>query len=269
MPSGKQSKRKRRAAQVAAPPPGRSKGQRRQASPRVLIVAAAVIILAAVGIVLGVVLGGGSSKTNVPSARGSLVNALPGGADVQRLLKGIPQRDNVLGWPSAPVTMVEYIDLQCPFCQQFEAQAMPTVISRYVRTRKLKVEVRVIAFIGPDSQRGRAAAIAAGLQNKLFNFAQLLYLNQGTENTGWLSDDMVKAAAASIPGLNVPRLLDERSSGTVNDQARTFDAQASADHVTATPTILVGKSGKTPHQVTLPSPADEHPLAAAIEAALR
>ncbi len=268
MPSGKQSKRKRRAAQVAAPPPGRSKGQRRQASPRVLIVAAAVIILAAVGIVLGVVLGGGSSKTNVP-ARGSLVNALPGGADVQRLLKGIPQRDKVLGWPSAPVTMVEYVDLQCPFCQQFEAQAMPTVISRYVRTGKLKVEARVIAFIGPDSQRGRVAAIAAGLQNKLFNFAQLLYLNQGTENTGWLSDDMVKAAAASIPGLNVPRLLDERSSGTANDQARTFDAQASADHVTATPTILVGKSGKTPHQVTLPSPADEHPLAAAIEAALR
>jgi protein-disulfide isomerase len=265
MPSGKQSKRKRRAARVP-PPPVRSK--RRQASPRVLIAAAALLVLVVVAGVLGVVLSGGSSKANVPT-RGSLANALPGGADVQRLLKGIAQHDNVLGSPSAPVTMVEYIDLQCPFCQQFETQAMPTLIARYVRTGKLKVEARVIAFIGPDSQRGRAAAIAAGRQNKLFNFAQLLYLNQGTENTGWLNDDMVKAAAASIPGLNVPQLLDERGSGTANDQARSFDAQASADHVTATPTILVDKRGKAPHQVTLASPADEHSLATAIDAALR
>ena len=30
--------------------------------------------------------------------------------------------------------------------------------------------------------------IAAGAQNKAFNFAQILYDNQGTENTGWLND---------------------------------------------------------------------------------
>ena len=82
MPSGKQSKRKRRAAQ-APPPPVRSK--RRQASPRVLIAAAALLVLMVVGVVLGVVLSGGSSKANVPT-RGSLANALPGGAEVQRLL---------------------------------------------------------------------------------------------------------------------------------------------------------------------------------------
>lgn len=265
MTSGKAAKRRRRAAQA---PPVRSRARGRQASPRVLIGAGLVVALATVGVVLGVVLSGGSSKTPVP-ARGSLANALPGAAEVQRLLKGIPQHGNVLGSPSAPVTMIEYIDLQCPYCQRFESEVMPTLVSRYVRPGKLKIEARILAFIGPDSQRGRAAAIAAGKQNKLFNFTQLLYLNQGTENTGWLSDDTVTSAAASIPGLDVPRLLSDRKSSSTDDQARSFDTEATNANVNSTPTILVGKSGTTPQQVTLASPTDLHSVATAITAALR
>ena len=60
-----------------------------------------------------------------------------------------------------------------------ETQAMPTLLSRYVRSGKLKVEARPVAIRGADSVRGRSAAIAAGLQNKMFNFMQLLYDNQG------------------------------------------------------------------------------------------
>jgi protein-disulfide isomerase len=61
---------------------------------------------------------------------------------------------------------------------------MPTLMGKYVRTGKVKIEARPIAFIGPDSQSGRAAAIAAGEQNKLFKFTQVLYLNPGSENSG-------------------------------------------------------------------------------------
>ena len=63
--------------------------------------------------------------------------------------------------------MVEWIDLQCPYCQQFETQAMPQLIPQYVRDGKLKVETNLIGFLGPDSQRGRLAALAAGKQDKL------------------------------------------------------------------------------------------------------
>jgi protein-disulfide isomerase len=262
MPSGKQSKRRRRAAATPPPPTAR----RRQASPSVLIGVAAAVAVIVVAIILGVIFigggsGGSSSSTNAPK--------LPDAADVQQLLAGIPQTDNVLGKPTAPVTMVEYVDLQCPFCQQFETQAMPTLISRYVRKGKLKVEARPIAFIGVDSQRGRAATLAAGMQNKLFNFMQLLYDNQGAENTGWLDDDIVKSAAASIPGLDAGRLLSDRDSGTVEDRQNALDAQASADDIKSTPTILVGKSGTKPKRVTLTTPSDETPVDAAIDAALR
>jgi protein-disulfide isomerase len=228
-----------------------------------------VIVLAIVAVVLGFALTGGSSSstTSVPQ-RGSLVNALPGAAHVQSLLKGIPQHGNVLGSPTAPVTVVTYVDLQCPYCRQFELDAMPKLLADYVRTGKAKVELRPVAFIGPDSVSGRAAAIAAADQNKLFNFAQLLFLNQGTENTGWLDDNVITATAASIPGLDVPKLLAARNSSATAESASGFDAQADDDRVSGTPTILVGRTGGPLRTVTLTSPADGASVAAAIQSAL-
>jgi protein-disulfide isomerase len=269
MPSGKQSKR-RRAAQAQTPPPVRRTARKRQASPRVLAIAGALLVLAAVAVVLGVVLSGGDSKdTAVPvPARGSLTNAVSGALETQQLLKGIPQNGNVLGKPTAPVTVYTYVDAQCPFCEQFETEAMPTLIERYVRTGKAKVELRPIAFIGTDSERGRAALIAAAEQDKMFNVAQLLFLNQGAENSGWLNDDLVERIAASIPGLDAPRLLTDRNAPAVAAKSSAFDTDAETDGVTSTPTILVGKSGQAAKLVTLTTATDPQPVARAIDAAL-
>jgi protein-disulfide isomerase len=236
-------------------------------SPRALIGSAVVLVVAVVVAVLGVVLTSGSSNVQ---ARGSLANALPGAAEVQKLLEEIPQHDNILGGNAlAPVTMVEYIDLQSPACRRFQTDVLPGLLSPYVLSGTLKVEARLTVFLGHDSERGRSAAIAAGEQNKLFNFTQLLYHNQGAENSGWLDDDMVTAAAASIPDLAVPRLRDERNSLFVEDVERGYDGDASDDKVTSTPTILVGKTGKALHRVTLATPSDERAVAAAIETAAR
>jgi protein-disulfide isomerase len=145
---------------------------------------------------------------------------------------------------------------------------MPTIVSKYVRPGKVQVESRPIAFIGPDSVSGRLAALAAAKQNRFFDFTQLVYANQGTENTGWLNDGMVKSAAASITGLDAKRLLDDRNSSTVSDRYKAMDAEATGDNVKSTPTILVGKSGTKPKLVTLSAPSDEKTVAAAIDAAL-
>jgi protein-disulfide isomerase len=263
MPSGKQSKRRRRDAQQVPAPPGK----RRQASTKVLLGAGGVIALVVVAVVLAVVLtrGSGSSSSSTSSVSAT---PLPEASAVEQQFNGIPQQGNVLGSPSAPATMVEYIDLQCPYCAQFETQTMPTLISRYVRPGKLKVEARIIAFIGPNSSFGRKAAVAAGEQDKLFNFAQLLYLNQGQENTGWLNDAMVKSAAVSITGLDAAKLLADQNSAAVDNKASNFDQQKTADNVQVTPTILVGKSGGTLSHVEISSPADVASVEKAINAAL-
>ena len=103
----------------------------------------------------------------------------------------------------------------------------------------------------------------------MFNFAELLYVNQGVENSGWLSDRLVTSAAASIPCLDVPRLLAGRNTTATNNRAASFDRQASADAVNSTPTLLVGKSGGILRRVTLTSPGDAQSVATALNKALR
>jgi len=129
MASGKKSREKRRAQ--SAPPPVQSKGttRRRQASPRVLIGAGAVAAVIAIVVVLIVVFTGGGSSTpkGVPKV-GSIAAGLPGSREVDADFKGIPQKSMVLGSDLAKVTMIEYVDLQCPFCQQFDTAVFPSII---------------------------------------------------------------------------------------------------------------------------------------------
>jgi protein-disulfide isomerase len=271
MPSGKKSKQARRAA-ATAPPPVVSKGgtRRRQADPRVLWGAAGLLALIVIGVVLGVVLsGGGSSKpsADVPSV-GTLKDALPGAADVHAELQGIPQKGMTLGNPNAPVTLLEYVDLQCPICREFEGTVMPDIIPKYVKTGKVKVETRVLKFIGPDSDKARKAMLAAAKQNKAYNFALVLYANQGTENTGWLTNDFLSQIAASVPGLRVNELFDEMDSSSVRSLGSEMDAQGDTDKVPGTPTLYVGKSGTKGKVVNLSSASDTQGLSKALDDAL-
>jgi protein-disulfide isomerase len=227
------------------------------------------VVAVAVAVVLAVVLtrGSSTSASNLPAV-GSIANGLPGAASANALFKGIPQEGLTLGRASAPVTMVEYIDPQCPYCQQFESQVLPDLVKKYVRSGKLRVVMRPWAFIGPDSDRGQAAILAAARQGKAFDYAELLYYNQGPENTGWLDDGMVGQVAAGIPGLDVKQLLADRSSAAVESAAKTVDQQATADGVSGTPTLLVGKSGTNGRPVALSSPTDEASVVSAIDVAL-
>jgi protein-disulfide isomerase len=259
MTSGKKARKQRR---TPAPPPVRSTGGGRRASPKVLAAAAVAIALAAVAAALAFALTGGSSST--PSTNAAATE-LPDANASLALFKGIPQHGNVLGKPNAPVTMVEYIDLQCPVCRAFETEVMPTIVPRFVKSGKVRVVARPIAFIGPDSVRGRSAALAAARQNHFFDFTQLLYANQGSENSGWLDDQFIRAAYASIPGLDAAAAENGRKETAIADQGDRFEAQATADHVSGTPTVLVGKTGGKLTEVVSP---DVPNLSAAINQAL-
>ena len=263
------------------PPPVRSKGaggaRARQASPRALAIAGGVVLIVVIAIVLGVVLSGGSkSSTNVNlPAVGSATwpGAMQGSTDVRALFKGIPQSGLILGNPNAPATLTEFIDLQCPVCRDFETTQMPTIIQRYVHTGKLKVRMEPWAILdrpgGPgDSARGQAATIAAALQNKGFQFAQLLYDNQGLEGTGWLTEDVIGTAAASVDGMDPQRVMDDQSSSRVKTTISDVDNTASAQNFAATPTLLLAHKGQKAHVVAEGLPVAQT-LLSQIQAAIK
>ncbi len=118
------------------------------------------------------------------------------------LFAGIEQRGAALGSPKAPVTLVEYADLQCPYCAQWARDTMPTLVEDYVKTGKLRIVFHGLAFIGADSDKALRTAIAAGAEDHLWDVVHGLYLHQGHENAGWVTDDLVVSIAAALPGLD-------------------------------------------------------------------
>ncbi len=109
------------------------------------------------------------------SGGASTLESVAGGADTAQLLAGIPQAGAVLGSPTAPVTLVEYADLQCPYCAVWAREVLPAVVGEHVRTGRLRIVFRGLAFIGPESETALRTALAAGGQGKLWNVVELLY----------------------------------------------------------------------------------------------
>lgn len=182
-----------------------------------------------------------------------------------QLLAGIPQDGTALGRPDAPVTLVEYGDLQCPYCSAWTHEALPVLVDKYVRPGKLRIEFRGMAFIGPESETGLRAALAAGEQDKLWHVVDVLYHNQGHENSGWLSDETLRVVGASIEGLDVDRMLDRRGAmSTALEQSKASAATAGID---STPSFQVGPTGGPLRHVPTTS-LDAEALRPAIDALL-
>jgi protein-disulfide isomerase len=178
---------------------------------------------------------------------------LSGAAETAKLLRGVPQKLNVLGNPNAPVTMVEFADLQCPFCSDYTLNALPAIVEEYVRPGKVKLVFGGISFLGPDSETALRAAYAAGLQNRLWNFVALLYRNQGPENSGWVTDGLLRAAGDSIPGFDTAAMMTARGTDAVNGAVAAMAQQANQAQVTRTPTFFAGPTGGTLQGIQLTS----------------
>ncbi|MFQ5426865.1 MAG: DsbA family protein, partial [Gaiellales bacterium] len=194
------------------------------------------IVVAAILVVLSLSGGGDGGD-------GSAAAGLEGLAESEALLAGIGQDGTSLGDPGAPVTLVEYADLQCPFCARWSAATFPTIVEEYVRPGRVRMEFRGLAFLGPDSERGLRAAVAAGEQGRLWNVVEVLFRNQGAENSGWLDEDLLGAVAAGIDGLDGDAMLAASDSEAVTSAILGAAGQASDAGVAGTPSFAAGKTG--------------------------
>jgi protein-disulfide isomerase len=188
-------------------------------------------------------------------------------------LAGIPQSGQTLGSPSAPVTITEYADLECPVCDAF---ALPTnrntsdgtpgtgyldqLIKQYVRPGKAKLVFRSLETAtgnGPNSSMWtpqQSAAYAAGLQGKAWYYIELFYYEQQSETSTYVTQSFLQGIAQEIPGLNVSKWNSDRQSQKLASQVAT-DGQAGLAHgFSATPTIVVqGPKGQASPIQSLPS----------------
>jgi protein-disulfide isomerase len=193
------------------------------------------------------------ARTVESNTDGTAAPKAPGAAETIALFKGIPQQLNVLGRASAPVTMVEFADLQCPYCHHYAADALPALVDQYVRTGKAKFVFSGMHFLGPDSEKALRAVYAAGLQGRLWQYLDLLYKNQGGENEGWVTDNLLRSAGDSLPGFDTEKMLVDMNSDQVTNALAVADQQAQSAGVNQTPTFFAGKTGETLEHVNVSS----------------
>jgi protein-disulfide isomerase len=217
--------------------------QRRTDRPARTTVALAfgIAIAAAVALVAVAVLSRNDSSTAPPTA-----NPVVG-------LAGIPQAARVLGSPAAKITLIEYADPQCPACRLYTEEFFPTLVREYVRRGKVKTEFRGFPFIGDDSAKAYRFLLAAAEQDKLWNLAEALYRNQGAENSGWVTDDLIRGIAAEIPGLDVDKLFTDAERADIRQQAESAEAAATAAGIGGTPSFLIVVGNEQPYAVQFSS----------------
>lgn len=188
-----------------------------------------------------------SSSSPAPLVPGRPV---PGEHTVISSLQGIPQSGIALGSERAPVTLVEFGDLQCPYCAIFAKQVLPRIVSRFVRQGRVRILFRNLDGLGKDSVRAAQMAAALGKQNRLWQFVELAYRNQGDENSGYVTDDFLRAISQVIPGVDVGLALRERHSSAVSAQIAQAMSLAHQFKLKVTPSFLLFKTGATPRTFT-------------------
>ena len=169
-------------------------------------------------------------------------------------IQGIAQKGMLLGSPDAKVTLIEYADIQCPACRHYTEGFFPTVVDEYVRPRRVNTEFRGYPFIGEDSFKAQRFLLAAAEQNKLWELMEALYRNQGGENSGWVTDDLIRELASGIPGLDVDRLFARAESDELGQAAQQTAADAVSAGVQGTPTLLVKIGDAAPYQIQVATP---------------
>ncbi len=112
-------------------------------------------------------------------------------------------------------------DLECPICKKFTLGALPTIIQKWVRTGKLKIEYRSLETATREPEvfkTQQVAALAAGKQNKMWNFIETFYHEQGEEDSGYVTESYLQNIASQVPGLNLAQWTSDRSNPELANQ---------------------------------------------------
>jgi protein-disulfide isomerase len=233
-----QARAERKAAEAAAAADaGRRRRMTQLGGVAVVVIAAIVVILIATG-------GGGKSASTVPTK-----TEIPKIAqEVNAELAGLPQSGRTIGNASAPATMQYFGDLQCPICKTFSAKsgALPKLLQGQVKEGKLRIEYLSLQTATRDPETfhtQQKAALAAGKQNKAWNYIELFYEEQGEEGTEYVTESFLQGIAQQIPGLNLANWSTDRNDPKFEAELATDAQLANNNGLTGTPSFLIGHSG--------------------------
>ena len=226
--------------------------------PSLIAAGGCAIVLAACGASIAVATGAGTSVTQASSVAGipAFGSGAPRGAQFG-LVIGLPQSGSRLGKSSAPVTLTLYGDLECSLCKQLVlGHAFSKLITHDVRAGRL--QIRYVAFrtatpTGSVFMEQQVATLAAGRQQRFWQYAMLFLSHQATEGTHYVTASFLDDLARQVPGLNFARWQAARQTRTLAAQVRSGERSANRLGIDGTPTLIFhGRRGSKTVQTPFP-----------------
>jgi protein-disulfide isomerase len=144
---------------------------------------------------------------------------------------------SMLGSKNAPLTIVEYTDYQCPFCQRFHVASFPEIKKNYIDTGKVRYFSKDLPLdFHANAMRAAMSARCAAEQNKFWELRDLM-----AQNPNQLDMDHIAGFADSLK-MDSKALRACVDSGKYKDPVQSDVLEAMKIGANGTPTFIVGKS---------------------------
>jgi protein-disulfide isomerase len=146
---------------------------------------------------------------------------------------------HVMGRDDAPVTILEFTDLQCPFCRRFHSETFPLIKKNYIDTGKVRYVSRDLPLteVHLFALKAAEAARCAGDQGRFWEFrSAMLELPE-------MNEDAILSSAKAL-ALDVPSIHLCLNSEKYRVAVQTDATEAAALQIGGTPTFLVAHSSK-------------------------
>ena len=145
-----------------------------------------------------------------------------------------PAVDHIVGPASAPVTVVEFGDFECPSCRQAHP-AVQFMLQHFGERVRFVFRHFPLREVHAHAELAAEAAEAAGAQGRFWPYADLLFNHQNQLDARHLS-----GYAAQL-GLDMPRFENELKDGVYRQRVQEQIEIGNRLHVRATPTFYVNE----------------------------
>jgi protein-disulfide isomerase len=153
---------------------------------------------------------------------------------------------NQLAWgpADAPIKIVEFLDYQCPHCQNFHKNYESALITAFAPTSKVRYELRPLPLLDSgttESTDTAQGAYCAADQNKAWEYHELIFENHpsGFENIGNYSKARIKEMFGTLAGGDAAKFGVCLDSDQNKAKVQANVEEASQSKVQSTPSFVV------------------------------
>ena len=169
----------------------------------------------------------------------------------KRMLSSLPTPPPVEGNTDAPVTILEFTDFTCPYCNRFATETLPRIVEDYIDTGKAKLYFLPFPVHGVAAYRAAEAGFCAQEQGLFWDFRRLLIAQHNVRGSSVLTPAWLAAIAAAV-GADREQFLNSLTAGTYSPAVQETIALGENLGVDGTPTFFInGKKipGAAPYEV--------------------